>query len=93
MEVGLVLLLLILNEVRAGDKSEVDADTHSQYLCISTLQSCLSHMIVGLFFAGMIVVLSLTIYQPARLNLLYMEGLVLTIFSNIANLGLFYSPS
>ena len=68
IEVGLMLLLLILNEVRAGDKSEVDADTQLQYLCISTLQSCLSHMIAALFFVGTIVVLSLTIYQPVSLS-------------------------
>lgn len=68
VEVGVVLLLLILNEVRAGDISEVDADTHLQYLCISTLQSFLTHMIAALFFVGTIVVLSLIIYQPASLN-------------------------
>lgn len=68
VEIGVVLLLLILNEVRAGDKCEVDADTHLQYLCISTLQSFLTHMTAGLFFVVTIVVLSLTIYQPASLN-------------------------
>lgn len=68
VEVGVVLLLLILNEVRAGDKSEVAADTHLQYLCISTLQSFFTHIIAGLFFVGTIVVLSLTIYQLASLN-------------------------
>lgn len=73
VEVGVVLLLLTLNEVRAGYKSEIDADTHLQYLCISTLQSFLTHMIAGLFFVGTIVVLSLTINQPASLNWLLHE--------------------
>lgn len=68
VQAGIVLLLLIVNEVSTSSKPEGATDTSIQYLCISTLLSHLTHIIAGFFLFCAIIVLALIIYQPVSLH-------------------------
>lgn len=88
---GIVLLLLLVNEVSTNDKPEGAIDTSIQYLCISTLLSYLTHMIAGFFLFGAIIVLGLIIYQPVSLHWSFYKNFPLKTFSHTETFCLCHS--
>ena len=67
LEVGSVLLLLVLNEVRVVKEKEDNTDL-CQYLGVSTLQPWLTHIVSALVFLGTVAILSLSMCLLVRFN-------------------------
>jgi hypothetical protein len=66
-EIGSVLLLLLLNEVRVVNRGRGNTN-FCQYLSVSTLQPCLIHVVSALFFLGTVATLPLSMYFSVRSN-------------------------